>query len=69
MYAIKSIGHGVIDAITEEREKSGPFRNLSDFLERVNGRDITKRSVENLIKAGALDCFEGNRRQKLSVYS
>ncbi|MBQ6258289.1 MAG: DNA polymerase III subunit alpha [Lachnospiraceae bacterium] len=68
MYAIKSIGHGVIDAITEEREKSGPFRNLSDFLERVNGRDITKRSVENLIKAGALDCFEGNRRQKLSVY-
>ncbi len=68
MYAIKSIGHGVIDAITEEREKNGPFRNLSDFLERVNGRDITKRSVENLIKAGALDCFEGNRRQKLSVY-
>ena len=68
MYAIKSLGHGVIDAIVQEREKNGPFRSLSDFLERVNGPDITKRSVENLIKAGALDCFEGNRRQKLSVY-
>ncbi len=68
MYAIKSIGHGVIDTITAEREKNGLFRSLSDFLERVNGSDITKRSVENLIKAGALDCFEGNRRQKLSVY-
>ena len=52
-----------------ERETNGPFGNLSDFIERVHGRDINKRSIENLIKAGALDCFEGNRRQKLSVYS
>lgn len=68
LYAIKSVGRPVIDAIVAEREKNGPFSTLTDFLERVHGRDINKRSVENLIKAGALDSLEGNRRQKMQVY-
>ena len=68
MYAVKSVGEGVIDAIVDERQLNGPYRSLSDFVERVHGRDINKRAIENLIKAGALDCFEGNRRQKLMVY-
>ena len=69
MYAVKSIGPAVIDAIVDERQLNGPYGNLSDFIERVHGREINKKAIENLIKAGALDCFEGNRRQKLMVYS
>ena len=68
MYAIRSAGRGVIDRIVEEREIGGPFRSLADFVRRMNGRDLNKRAVENLIKAGALDDFPGSRRQKVLIY-
>lgn len=68
LYAVKSVGRGVVDAVIDERNAHGQFRNLSDFFERVHGNEVTKRAIENFIKAGALDCFEGNRRQKLAVY-
>ncbi|MGX8728942.1 MAG: DNA polymerase III subunit alpha, partial [Lachnospiraceae bacterium] len=68
MYAIRSAGRGVIDRIVEEREKNGRFRNLADFVRRMSGREINRRAVENLIKAGALDDFPGNRRQKVLVF-
>ena len=54
MYAIKSIGRQVIDIILAEREANGKYTTLSDFLSRVAGREVNKRAVENLIKAGAV---------------
>lgn len=67
--AIKSIGKSVIDAIVEEREKNGIFKSLKDFIERLSGKEVNKRTVENFIKAGAFDCMEGNRRQFMSIYT
>ena len=69
MYAIKSIGRQVIDIILTERKANGKFTTLSDFLSRVAGREVNKRAVENLIKAGACDGLDGNRQQMLLVYN
>ena len=69
MYAIKSIGRQVIDIILAEREENGKYTTLSDFLSRVAGREVNKRAVENLIKAGACDGLDGNRQQMLLVYN
>ena len=66
--AIKSIGRPVIDAIMEERKIRGPFTTLKDFITRLSGREVNKRTIENFIKAGALDGLEGNRRQKMMIY-
>ena len=66
--AIKSIGRPVIDAIVEERKIRGPFTTLKDFITRLSGREVNKRTIENFIKAGALDGLEGNRRQKMMIY-
>ena len=68
MNAIKSIGAPVVCAIVEERERGGRYRSLKDFIDRVGSREVNKRAVENLIKSGAFDCLEGNRRQKTLIY-
>ena len=65
--AIKSVGRPVIEALVKEREDNGQYQSLKDFMER-NSSQINKRAIENFIKAGALDCLEGNRRQKMMVY-
>ena len=66
--AIKSVGRPVIEALVREREENGKYRSLKDFIER-NIEQINKRAIENFIKAGALDCLEGNRHQKIIVFS
>ncbi len=67
--AIKSIGRPVIEFLLAERREHGSYTTLEDFILRVGSeREVTKRTVENLIKAGALDCLPGNRKQKLLVY-
>ena len=66
--AIKSVGRPVINALVEEREANGEYRSLKDFIERLTGT-VNKRAIENFIKAGALDCLEGSRRQKMLVYN
>ena len=68
LLAIKSVGRPMISAMIQEREERGPFTTLKDFAERMSGKELNKRAVENFIKAGALDCFEGNRRQLMYVY-
>ncbi len=65
--AIKSVGRPVIESLVSEREENGQYRSLKDFMER-NSPQMNKRAVENFIKAGALDCLDGNRRQKMLVY-
>ena len=67
--AIKSVGKPVIEAIVGERKERGKFLSIKDFLTRMNGREVNKRSVESFIKAGALDCFPGTRKQKMMVYA
>ena len=67
--AIRSIGRPVIEAIIAEREAGGRFTDLRNFAERLSGREVNKRSVENFIKAGAMDCFGATRKQLMMVYS
>lgn len=66
--AIKSIGKPVIEAIVQERQAAGPFKSLKDFCERLSGREVNKRTIENFIKAGAFDSLGPTRRQQMMVY-
>lgn len=68
MYAIKAIGRSVVDSLVEERKRGGKYRNIRDFIERTYGKDMNKRAIENLIKAGALDCLGGTRKQLMQIY-
>jgi DNA polymerase-3 subunit alpha len=58
LYSIKNFGEGVADDIIEEREQSGKFEMLTEFLERAQSRTLNRKSLESLIKSGALDSFE-----------
>ncbi len=61
--AVKNVGHGPVDVIVAVRQP-GPFKDINDFCRRVDLRKVGKRSMESLIRAGALDCF-GPRRALL----
>lgn len=63
LLGIKNVGEGIIDAITSEKKEKGPFKSMSDFIHRINSKDLNKKSLEALIKAGAFDDFE--ERNKL----
>ena len=67
--AVKSIGRPVVAAIEQERTLAGPFTSLKNFIERMSGREVNKRSIENFIKAGAFDSFGATRRQQMMVYA
>lgn len=69
MAAIKSLGKPVIQAMTEEREAHGPYKDVQDFMGRLSSKEINKRTMESLIKAGALDGFGVNRKQLMLSYS
>lgn len=60
---IRGVGEGVTQAIIEEREKDGPFKNLHDFVERVDSSQANRRVIEALIKGGAFDSTGYPRRQ------
>lgn len=66
--AVKNVGGSVVDEIVEEREKNGVFHSFTDFCERMAGRKLTKRVVENLIKSGSFDGMQLKRSVLLSVY-
>lgn len=66
--AIKSIGRPVIEAILKERNEHGRFRTLKDFIERLSGKEINKRTIENFIKSGAFDSLGGTRKQFMVIY-
>ena len=67
--ALKSVGESVIDAVVAERVAHGPFKNLKDFVSRLSGKEVNKRTLESFIKSGAFDCFPSNRRQMMMVYT
>ena len=60
---IRGVGEGVTEAIIAEREKGGPFKNLHDFVERVDASQANRRVIEALIKGGAFDSTGYPRRQ------
>ncbi|MDB5189173.1 MAG: polymerase subunit alpha, polymerase subunit alpha protein [Parcubacteria group bacterium] len=62
---IKNFGEGISQAIINERTKNGPFKDLSDFLSRASGKSLNRKSLESLIKSGALDRF-GERSHLLT---
>lgn len=66
--AIKSVGPSVIDSIVAERDANGRYKSLQDFVERLTGKEVNKRTIENFIKAGALDSLGGTRKQFMMVY-
>ncbi|MDD4930955.1 MAG: DNA polymerase III subunit alpha [Candidatus Colwellbacteria bacterium] len=61
--AIKNIGSNIAAAIVEEKMKGGPFTNLEEFITRVNHKDLNRKSLENLAKAGAIDSMGIERRK------
>jgi DNA polymerase-3 subunit alpha len=65
LLAIKNIGANIVSVIIEERGRGGPFENLADFLNRINHRDLNKKSLESLIKSGCFDSFGLERQTAL----
>ncbi|MCP5372870.1 MAG: DNA polymerase III subunit alpha [Hyphomicrobiales bacterium] len=61
--AIKNVGGGAMAELVRERGERGPFKDLADIAERLDGRVLNKRMVENLVRAGAFDAMNANRRQ------
>ncbi|KKU16379.1 MAG: polymerase III, alpha subunit protein [Candidatus Giovannonibacteria bacterium GW2011_GWB1_45_9b] len=57
LLTIKNLGEGVADAIIAERETCGPFKNIDDFVSRSPIKILNKKSLESLIKCGAMDAF------------
>lgn len=68
LLAVKNAGWGLADKIISERNEHGRFVSLQDFCERICGRELNKKALENLIKAGAFDGLGLNRRQMLDNY-
>ncbi len=66
--AVKNVGEGLSVRIIQNRLQGGLFRSLQDFCERLKGRDLNRKSLENLIKAGAFDHLGLNRHQMLEYY-
>lgn len=61
--ALKNVGEGAMEALVHEREKKGLFKDIFDFVERVDGKILNKRQMENLISAGAFDLLWPNRHE------
>jgi DNA polymerase-3 subunit alpha len=59
--AIKGIGESAAEAITDERLKNGDYKDFFDFCSRLSDQKLSKRTIEALIKSGAMDCFNENR--------
>ncbi len=68
MAAIKNVGGAVVDEIVAERESGGAFVGFKDFCQRMAGRKVNKRVVENLIRSGAFDSLGQKRSVLMSVY-
>ncbi len=59
--AVKNVGEHICEVIYRERKEHGQYKHLEDLLERVRDKDLNKKSLESLIRAGAMDCFGHDR--------
>jgi len=64
--AIKNVGEKAMRGVVEERRENGPYKDLFDFVERMDPRLVNKRSLENLVQSGALDSLHDNRAEALA---
>jgi len=68
LLAVKNVGVNVVQNIIEERNKNGPFKNFIDFCERMEGKELNRKTVESLIKCGAFDIFGIYRSRLIANY-
>ncbi|MDD2868779.1 DNA polymerase III subunit alpha [Neomegalonema sp.] len=61
--AVKNVGAEAMEGVVRERKANGPFRDVFDFLRRIDPRQVNKRALENLVRAGAFDKLEPNRHK------
>jgi DNA polymerase III subunit alpha len=61
MGAIKGTGDAAVESVLEERSQRGEFKDIFDFVKRVNLRTVNKKTIESLVYAGAFDCFDIHR--------
>ena len=66
--ALKNVGVNIVDQIIAERKANGDFKDLNDFVNRLDTSLLNKRCVESLILSGAFDCFGAKRSQMMRVY-
>lgn len=66
--ALKNVGVGVVEQIIQERKEHGDYKDLNDFVNRLDTALLNKRCVESLILSGAFDCFGATRSQMMAVY-
>jgi len=57
LFAIKNVGEGIVGTIVSERKANGHFKSIDDFISRISSKDLNKKSLESLIKAGVFDKF------------
>jgi DNA polymerase-3 subunit alpha len=65
--AVKGVGQVAMEGLVAEREARGPFRDLGDFARRIDPKQINKRLLEQLVKAGAFDALESNRARAFAA--
>jgi len=63
--AIKGVGEGVVDGLIKERSEKGPFKHIFELAERVKPYGMNRTALEALVRAGALDCIDANRKKLL----
>ena len=68
LLAVKNVGVNIVHNIIEERNKNGVFKNFIDFCERLEGKELNKKTVESLIKCGAFDIFGIYRSRLIANY-
>ena len=66
LLSIKNLGRALIDKIERERKAKGEFKSFWDFCKRISGNELNRRALESLIKSGALDGLDLNRREMIS---
>ena len=67
LLAIKNAGENIVETIITERKNGGQFQSISDFVHRINSRNLNKKSLESLIKAGVFDKFEERNKLLLNL--
>jgi DNA polymerase III subunit alpha len=59
---LKGVGEAALDSIIDERNKRGPYKDVFDFIKRINQRTVNKKSLESIVYSGAFDCFTAYHR-------
>ena len=67
LVAIKGIGWGAIEELVQEREHGGAFKSFEDFCRRMSGKELNRRAVDSLIRAGAFDSMGYKRKALLQI--